>query len=137
MIDGIAGIDPSQGRVLWRRVLDSYDQGCILAPIVSGEEIFTSTWASRTGHYLLTYRDKPFTISDGWKNKLVLNMSSPLVIGDVAYAHLKNGSLTCIDLRGEKINWISNRRIRYESVRTEYLKSILSSGHDDSSQCRS
>ena len=35
-IDAIAGIDPSQGRVLWRRVLDSYDQGCILAPIVYG-----------------------------------------------------------------------------------------------------
>ena len=108
-IDAIAGVEPSQGKVLWRRVLDSYDQGCILAPIVYGNGIFTSTRASRTGHYPLTYRNKQFTISDGWKNKLVVYMSSPLVIGDVAYLHLKNGRFACINLQDGKINWISNR----------------------------
>jgi len=108
-IDAIAGVDPSGGKVLWKRVLDSYDQGCILAPIVYGDGVFTSTRASRTGHYPLTYRNKTFTISDGWKNKLIIYMSSPVVIGDFAYAHLKNGRFACIDLRSGKINWISNR----------------------------
>lgn len=108
-IDAIAGVDPSQGKVLWRRVLDSYDQGCILAPIVYGGGIFTSTRASRTGHYPLTYRNKQFTIAEGWKNKLTIYMSSPIVVGDFAYAHLKNGRFACIDLRTGKIQWISNR----------------------------
>lgn len=108
-IDAIAGVDPSGGEVLWKRVLDSYDQGCILAPIVYGGGIFTSTRASRTGHYPLTYRKKQFAITDGWKNKLVIYMSSPIVVGDFAYAHLKNGRFACIDLRNGKINWISNR----------------------------
>ena len=106
-IDAIAGVDPSQGKVLWKRVLDSYDQGCILAPIVYGNGIFTSTRASRTGHYPLAYRKKQFTISDGWKNKLIVYMSSPVVIGDFVYAHLKNGRFACVDLRDGKIKWIS------------------------------
>ena len=108
-IDAIAGVDPARGKVLWQRVLDSYDQGCILAPIVYGGGIFTSTRASRTGHYPLTYRKKQFSISDGWKNKLVIYMSSPVVVGDFVYAHLKNGRFACVDLRNGKINWISNR----------------------------
>jgi len=108
-IDAIAGVDPSGGDVLWTRVLDSYDQGCILAPIVYRDGIFTSTRASRTAHYPLTYQNKQFTITDGWKNKLVIYMSSPVVVGDFAYAHLKNGRIACIDLRSGKINWTSNR----------------------------
>ncbi|MCH7988439.1 MAG: PQQ-binding-like beta-propeller repeat protein [Planctomycetes bacterium] len=108
-IDAIAGIDPANGNVLWKRKLDSYAQGCILAPIVYRGGIFTSTRASLTGHYPLTYRNQQFTISDGWKNKLVIYMSSPVVVGDFAYAHLKNGRFACIDLRNGKVNWISNR----------------------------
>ena len=108
-IDAIAGVDPSGGKVLWQRVLDSYDQGCILAPIVYGGGIFTSTRASRTGHYPLKYDKKQFSLTDGWKNKLVIYMSSPVVVGDFAYAHLKNGRFACMDLRSGKVKWISNR----------------------------
>ena len=108
-IDAIAGVEPSTGKVLWKRVLDSYDQGCILAPIAYRDDIFTSTRASRTGFYPLAYRDEQFTITDGWKNRLTIYMSSPVVVGDFAYAHLKNGRFACIDLRNGKINWISNR----------------------------
>lgn len=108
-IDAIAGVEPSSGDVLWKRVLDSYDQGCILAPIAYRGGIFTSTRASRTGYYPLTYRQQRFAITDGWKNKLIVYMSSPVVIGDYAYAHLKNGRFACTDLRDGKIKWISNR----------------------------
>ena len=108
-IDAIAGVDPANGKVLWHRVLDSYDQGCILAPIVYRNGIYTSTRASRSGHYPLEYRDQKFSITDGWKNKLIVYMSSPVLIGDYAYAHLKNGRFACTDLRTGKVQWISNR----------------------------
>ena len=108
-IDAIAGVDPSSGGVLWKRTLDSYDQGCILSPIVYGNGVFTSTRASRTGYYPLAYRDNRFTIADGWKNKLIVYMSSPVVIGNFAYAHLKNGRFACADLRNGKVKWISKR----------------------------
>jgi len=108
-IDAIAGVDPSTGKILWKRVLDSYDQGCIVAPSAYRNGVFTSTRASRTGYYPLTRRNEQFEITDGWKNKLTVYMSSPLVVGDFAYAHLKNGRFACVDLRNGKINWISNR----------------------------
>jgi len=108
-IDAIAGVDPSTGKVLWQRVLDSYDQGCIVAPSAYRNGVFTSTRASRSGYYPLMRGDEQFEITDGWKNKLTVYMSSPLVVGDFAYAHLKNGRFACVDLRNGKINWISNR----------------------------
>ena len=116
-IDVIAGVDPVTGSVLWERELDSYDQGCILAPIAYGGGIFTSTRASRTGHYPLTYRNARFTITDGWKNKLLIFMSTPIVVDDHVYAHLRNGRFACIDLKDGNVNWISNPPIgRYCSM---------------------
>ncbi len=108
-IDALAGVDPTTGTVLWHRVLDSYDQGCILAPIAYHGGIFTSTRASRTGYYPLQLDDGEFRLSDGWKNKLVAYMSSPVVIGDFAFLHLKNGRFACVDLRNGNTNWISDR----------------------------
>ncbi len=108
-IPAIAGVDPDMGHVLWKRELDSYDQGCILAPIAYRRGIFTSTRASRTGYYPLTIREGQFSITDGWKSRLVIYMSSPVVVGDYVYAHLKNGRFACIDLRSGRETWISNR----------------------------
>jgi hypothetical protein len=36
-------------------------------------------------------------------------MSSPIVIGDFAFSHLKNGRFACIDLRDGETTWISHR----------------------------
>jgi outer membrane protein assembly factor BamB len=108
-IDDIAGVDPKNGNVLWKRTLDSYDQGCIIAPIAYQGGIFTSTRASRTGYYPLEFTQEQFTLHDGWTNKLVVYMSSPIVIGDFAYMHLKNGRFACVDLRNGTIKWTSNR----------------------------
>jgi outer membrane protein assembly factor BamB len=115
-IDAIAGVDPSSGTVLWSRVLDSYEKGCILAPISYRDGIFTSTRASRTGYYPLTNRDEQFTLTDGWKNELTIYMSSPIVVGDFAYAHLANGRFACIDLQKGKTNWISRPFGKYCSM---------------------
>jgi outer membrane protein assembly factor BamB len=108
-IPAIAGVDPATGDILWKRELDSYDQGCILAPIPYADGIFTSTRASRTGFYRLSYHEGRFTLADQWKNKLVVYMSSPVVIGDHAWLHLKNGRFACVDLQNGKEKWISNR----------------------------
>ena len=107
-IEAIAGVDPATGQVLWKRVLDSYDQGCIVAPIPYRGGIFTSTRASRTGFYPLTATDGGFQIGDGWKNKLIVYMSSPVVTGDHAYLHLKNGRMACADLESGEVKWISD-----------------------------
>jgi outer membrane protein assembly factor BamB len=116
-IPSIAGVDPATGKVLWQRVLDSYDQGCILAPIPFRGGIFTSTRASRTGYYLLKLKEGPltpkeghFTISVDWKNKSAIYMSSPVIIDGHVYAHLKNSHLVCIDLQNGEQKWISKRR---------------------------
>jgi outer membrane protein assembly factor BamB len=109
-IPAIAGVDPATGDVLWKRILDSYDQGCILAPIPYRGGIFMSTRASRTAYYPLTLAEGRFTLGVGWKNKSTIYMSSPIVIGHHLYAHLKNRHIACIDLDSGKEQWVSKRR---------------------------
>jgi len=109
-IPRIAGLDPDTGRVLWNRQLDSQVLGCILAPIIYREGIFTSTRASHTGYYPIAVERGEFNITDGWKNKLIAYMSSPMVIGDYAYMHLQNRRLACLDLRSGEDRWITEQR---------------------------
>ena len=116
-IDAIAGVDQATGEMLWKRVLDSYDQGCIVAPILYRGGIFTSTRASQTGFYPLTKKDEGLQINDGWKNKLIVYMSSPIVSADHAYLHLKNGRMACTVLKSGEVKWISGKAFgRYWSM---------------------
>lgn len=107
MIPDIAGIDPDTGRVLWIRRLEDNVAGCILAPIVYKDGIFTSTRQTHTGYYPLTYKNGTFTITDGWKNKAIAYMSSPVLRDNHVYMHLKNTRMTCIDLDTGKTKWTS------------------------------
>jgi outer membrane protein assembly factor BamB len=108
-IDDIAGVDSTTGQVLWKKTLDSYDAGCILAPIAYRDGVFTSTRASHTGYYPIDRLGDQLMIRDGWKNKLAAYMSSPVVINDHAFMHLRNGRFACVALEDGTVNWISPR----------------------------
>jgi outer membrane protein assembly factor BamB len=109
-IPAIAGVDPATGKLLWKRILDSYEQGCILTPIPFQSGIITSTRASQTGYYPLLLANGRFTIDVEWKNKSTIYMSAPIVIGTHLYAHLKNRHIACIDLENGRQKWVSKRR---------------------------
>jgi len=113
MISDIAGLDPTTGKVLWSRRLDSLDQGCVLTPIVYRNNIFTSTRKSRSELYGLEKSGDTFAVNEIWKNKATAYMSAPIIIGNHAYMHLKTSRLVCLNLNTGEEQWTSSKPMGY------------------------
>lgn len=116
MREELFGLNPDDGRILWRQHVPSYRGMNILTPTVYGDGIFTSTHKNRTFFYRVANHDGAFTVNEAWNNPAQGYMSSPVVIGDHAYLHLGNGRLCCIDLRSGKETWRSKSFGKYWSM---------------------
>jgi outer membrane protein assembly factor BamB len=107
-IPAIHGVDPVTGEILWRAEIDSQVAGCVLAPIPYRDSIFTSSRASRTGLYKVEMNGPEGSIvTKTWSNRVTIYLSNPVIVGDYAYAHLRNRRMTCIDLRTGEDKWIT------------------------------
>ncbi len=56
-------------------------------------------------------------VKEIWRNKAKGYMSTPVVHGGMAYLHLGNQRLTCIDLKTGVSHWTSEPFGRYWSMR--------------------
>lgn len=116
MREELFGLNPDDGRILWRQPVPSYRGMNILTPTVYGDGIFTSTHKNRTFFYRVANHDGAFSVSEAWNNPAQGYMSSPVVIDDHAYLHLGNGRLCCINLRSGKETWRSKSFGKYWSM---------------------
>jgi outer membrane protein assembly factor BamB len=56
----------------------------------------------------LDKKSSGFEIRKKWENKQEAYMSSPIVIGDYCYLHLRKQRMTCLDMRTGETKWISS-----------------------------
>jgi outer membrane protein assembly factor BamB len=112
----LTGVDPDDGRVLWRQAVPSFRGMNILTPTVYGDGVFTSTYKNRSFFYTIGEQEGRFSVREAWNAKSQGYMSSPVVIGDHAYLHLGNGRLCCIDLRDGRERWRSSSFGKYWSM---------------------
>ena len=105
----LAGVDPDTGEVFWRREVPSFRGTNIITPTVYGDHsVVTSTFGGRTFRYDVTAKDSTLQVRTAWDNPAQGYMSSPVVIGDYLYMHLRNQRFTCLDLRTGKERWITS-----------------------------
>lgn len=95
----LSGLDPADGTVLWSEPIEAFRGMNILTPIIYREQLFTSTYGGRTTLHQLARQGDHWAVSNLWTLKAQGYMSSPLIIGDVAYHHLKSERMTAIDLK--------------------------------------
>jgi outer membrane protein assembly factor BamB len=101
----LAGVDPADGRVLWRQPVEAFRGMNILTPVVFGDGIFTSSYGGKTTFYRVTREGESFKVAPAWTHKAQGYMSTPVVIQDVAYQHLKSQRATAFDLRTGRELW--------------------------------
>lgn len=101
------GIDPESGATLWKGMEDKSTSPLIMTPTMAGEKIFLSSGVLRAGLYEIHKTAEGYQPARLWENKLVIYMSSPIVIGNYVYLHLKNHRVACIDLATGKETWIT------------------------------
>jgi len=112
----LAGVDPEKGTVLWKTPVEAFRGMNIVTPTVANGRVFTTSYGG--GSFLFVVdparTDKP--VEQVWRNKIQGYMSSPIVIGDHAYVHLRNQRFACLDLATGKEDWITTPFGRYWSM---------------------
>lgn len=112
----LAGIDEQAGKELWSQEIPSFRGMNILTPTIIGNSIFTSAYGGKSLALQIDLAGSVFTPTISWENKTQGYMSSPVVIGNHAYLHLRNQRFTCIELATGKETWITKPYGQYWSM---------------------
>jgi outer membrane protein assembly factor BamB len=105
----LAGVDPESGEVLWSQTVPAFRAGNIVTPTPYKDGILISAFGGRTILFNVARKGKGFEAAAAWDNKAQANMSSPVVVGDHVYMHLRNQRFTCLDLKTGEECWVTER----------------------------
>lgn len=101
----LVGVDPDNGAELWTRDIEAFRGMNILTPTVYDDSVITSSYGGKTILHRLNSVNGTFTVDSAWEDGSQGYMSSPLVIEDHAFLHLRNRRFACFDLRSGKQTW--------------------------------
>lgn len=105
----LAGIDPTDGRVLWEQPVEAFRGMNILTPVVYRDVVFTSTYGGRTIGFKVTQANGQLTVAEAWRHKAQGYMSTPVVVDGVAYHHLKSQRVMAIEVESGRERWTTDR----------------------------
>ncbi len=97
----LAGVDLSNGQVLWQQFIESFRGMNILTPVVWRNHVFTSCYGGKAR----LFKIDGTSVQTVWEAKAEAYMSSPLIVGDHLYLHLRNQRAACIDLQTGQETW--------------------------------
>lgn len=111
----LKGIDTATGEEQWTQPIEAFRGMNILTPVVYDGKLFTS---AHTGRSQLWRRDaaEPGRLEQVWSNKSQAYMSSPVVVGDHLYMHLRNQRIQCLDLATGEEAWRTKPYGKYQSM---------------------
>jgi hypothetical protein len=105
----LAGVGPESGEVLWSQTVPAFRAGNVVTPTPFKDGVLTSAFAGRTILFNVARKGKGFEAAAAWDNKAQAYMSSPVVVGDHVYMHLRNQRFTCLDLKAGEECWVTER----------------------------
>ena len=89
------------------------DDGAVLRQVEwrldSRDTLFSSTYGGKTIGFKITQADGKFTVTEAWKHKAQGYMSTPVLMGGVAYNHLKSQRVMAIDVATGRELWTSEQ----------------------------
>ena len=95
----LVGVDLESGKELWSVNVEAFRGMNILTPAVIGNRIFTSSYGGGSFLFEITRSEiGQFAVKQVWRNKVQGYMSSPVVIDNHVYLHLRNQRFACIDI---------------------------------------
>ena len=106
----LAGVDLAKGSVLWSEKVEAFRGMNILTPSFQGDSVFTSTYGGKTMTLDIIEKDKKLQAKRSWDHPTQGYMSSPVLIGEHAYVHLKNQRVTCFEVATGKKKWTTTER---------------------------
>ena len=113
----LVGVDPETGDELWSRKIKAFRGMNILTPVLSGERLFTSSYGGGTVALDLKREDEKLAVEEAWSDGAQGYMSTPVVVGDHVYMHLRNRRMTCFNIKTGERTWTTKERFgKYMSL---------------------
>ena len=109
----LLGLDLKTGQQLWSRPIPAMRGMNILTPLVYNDTLFTSSYGG--GTFCLKVGSAA-EVQQLWKTTKQAYMSSPVLIADHAYVHLRNQRFTCIDVKTGNEKWTTTPFGKYWSM---------------------
>lgn len=104
----LAGLDPDDGKELWSTAVEAFRGMNILTPtIVSSNRVFTSTYGGKTVAFDISNSGGRFGVAPAWTFKAQGYMTSPILLNNHAYLHLRSQRALCIDVATGTEKWTS------------------------------
>jgi outer membrane protein assembly factor BamB len=112
----LAGVDVSDGGVLWSQEITAFRGMNILTPSVIGDSVFTSSYGGRSSLLKVSLQPSGWSVDEAWSHKSQGYMSSPVVIDGHIYLHLRNQRLTCLEAETGMERWTTKPFGKYWSM---------------------
>jgi outer membrane protein assembly factor BamB len=112
----LAGVDPDNGTVLWSQNIEAFRGMNILTPTVLSSGVFTSSYGGKSLLLEIAHTNDQWEARQAWTSRLQGYMSTPIVIGQHAYLHLRNQRFACLDLKTGQDRWVTEPFGRYWSM---------------------
>lgn len=114
----LAGVSLEDGRELWNEKIESFRGMNILTPVVTADgKVFSSAHSGKSRMLSVASENGSVaTVKQLWDNKAQGYMSSPVVIGDYIYLHMKNQRFVCLDMRDGTEKWTTQPFGKYWSM---------------------
>ena len=114
----MCGVNLESGDTLWRIKVKAFRGMNILTPSVYGDNVFTSTYGGSTQLFNVAPMGGTgqLSVTEKWKSRAEGYMSSPVIINDHAYVHLRNQRFACFDLKTGEEKWRSKTHGKYASL---------------------
>ena len=113
----LTGVDLETGEELWGVAIPAFRGMNILTPTVVGDSVFTSSYGGGSFLYAVSGSEaEGMKASKVWQAKQQGYMSSPVVVNDQIYMHLRNQRTVCLDVSTGKDRWTSTPFGKYWSM---------------------
>ncbi len=112
----LAGVDLETGVELWGVDIPSFRGMNILTPTVLGDRVFTSSYGGGSFLYEIVRAGDGYEVKKVWNTKTEAYMSSPVVINDMIYVHLRNQRFVCINPANGEAVWTTKPFGKYWSM---------------------
>jgi outer membrane protein assembly factor BamB len=115
--ESLAGVSLEDGRTLWNEPIESFRGMNILTPVVVGGRLFSSAHSGRSRMFeVVGEAGSAAAVNEVWDNKAQAYMSTPVVVGDHLYMHLKNQRFVCMDAAEGTEKWTTEPFGKYWSM---------------------
>ncbi|WP_442512128.1 PQQ-binding-like beta-propeller repeat protein [Novipirellula sp. SH528] len=112
----LCGVSLDSGAVFWKEPIKAFRGMNILTPLPIGDAVFTAAHSGSSQLFDITRDGQKWTVKERWQQKTQGYMSSPIVIDDSIYLHMKNERAVCLALADGKIRWTSPPVGKYWSM---------------------